>query len=65
MFEEMLNQQENRTTIEVNVTAEELLDKPTIQEIEMGLEMLKNGKAPGIDEAVPECLKKGGKKLTQ
>jgi len=27
MFEEMLNQQENRTTIEVNVTAEELLDK--------------------------------------
>jgi len=65
MFEEMLNQQENRTTIEVNVTAEELLDKPTIQEIEMGLEMLKNGKAPGIDEVVPECLKKGRKKLTQ
>lgn len=65
IFEEMLNQQENRTTIEVNVTAEELLDKPTIQEIKMGLEMLKNGKAPGIDEVVPECLIKGGKKLTQ
>lgn len=54
----MLNQQENWTTIEVNVTAEELLDKPTIQEIEIGLEMLKNGKAPGIDEVVPGCLKK-------
>lgn len=46
MFEEMLNQQENRNTIEVNVTAEEQLDKPTIQEIEMGLEMLKKWKGP-------------------
>jgi len=27
--------------------------------------MLKNGKAPGIDEVVPECLNKGGKKLNQ
>jgi len=46
---------------------EELLDKPTrnIQEIERGIEMLKNGKALGIDEVVSECLKKGGNKLIQ
>jgi len=30
MFEEMLNLPENRITVEVNVTVEELLDKPTI-----------------------------------
>jgi len=49
MFEEILNQPENRTTVKVNAIVEELLDKPTIQEIERGIEMLKNGKAPGID----------------
>lgn len=65
MFEEMLNQLENITTVEVNVTVEELLDKPTIQEIERGIEMLKNGKAPMIDEVVSECLKKGGNMLIQ
>lgn len=27
--------------------------------------MLKNGKAPGINEVVSECLKKGGNKLFQ
>jgi hypothetical protein len=35
-----------------------------IQEIEMGLQMLKNRKAPGIDKLVLKCLKKVGKKLT-
>jgi len=65
MFEEMLIQPENITTVEVNATVEELLDKPTVQEIERGIEMLKNGKAPGIDEVVSECLKKGEKKLIQ
>jgi hypothetical protein len=29
----MLNQQENRTTVEINVTADELLNKSTIQQI--------------------------------
>jgi len=41
------------------------LDNPTIQEIERGIEILKNGKALGIDEVVSEFLKKGAKKLTQ
>jgi len=50
MFGEISNQPGNRTTIKVNVTAKELLDKSTIQKIEM----LKNGKAPRIDEVVPE-----------
>jgi len=60
-----LNQPENRITVEVNLTVEELLDKPTIQEIDRGIEMLKNGNTPGFDEVVSECLKKRGKKLIQ
>lgn len=44
---------------------EEVLDKPTIQEIKMIIEMLKCGKAPGIDEILLECLKKVGNKLIQ
>jgi len=30
MFEEMLNKLENRTTVKLNITVEELLDKSTI-----------------------------------
>lgn len=57
-----MNQQENRTTVEVNIMAEELLDKTWNIN---GIRNAENGKASGIDEVVPECLKTGGKKLTR
>jgi len=44
---------------------EVLLDKPMIQEVGRGIEILKNGKTPGIDEVVSECLKKEEEKLIQ
>jgi len=58
MFGDMLNQPKKMTTVEVNATVEEFLDKLMIQEIEMGIKMLKNEKSCGIDEILPECLKK-------
>lgn len=38
----MLKEPENMTAVEINVTAEELLDKSTVKEIKIEREMLKN-----------------------
>jgi len=63
MFEKLLNQPNENNTIIQYSTVEQQLEKPSEDEVKMGLDMLKNGKAPGDDEIVAECLKKGGQGL--
>ncbi|KAL4083606.1 hypothetical protein QTP88_028922 [Uroleucon formosanum] len=58
MFEKLLNQPNENNTILQYSTVEQQLEKPSEDEVKMGLDMLKNGKAPGDDEIVSECLKK-------
>ncbi|KAE9522623.1 hypothetical protein AGLY_016986 [Aphis glycines] len=60
MFANLLNQPIINITVNELTTVEQLLVAPSKNELEMGLNMLKNGKAPGVDEIVSECLKKGG-----
>jgi len=40
-----------------------VLEKPSEDEVKMGVDMLKNGKAPGDDEIVTEFLKRRGQGL--
>jgi len=61
MFEKLLNQL-NITAIEYTTVAQ-LLEKPSEEEVKIGLDMIKDGKASGEDEIVAECLKKGGQGL--
>jgi len=63
MFEKLLNQpNENITALEYT-SVEQLCEKPSEEEVKIGIDMLKNGKAPGDDEIVSEYLKKGGQGL--
>jgi hypothetical protein len=61
MFEKLLNQPNENNTVLQYSTAEKLLEKPSEEEVKIGLEMLKYGKAPGDDEIVSEYLKKEAK----
>jgi len=73
MFNKILNQpfqadvEENLSMVEQDqkedVRKFVRLDEPTIEEVEMAVDMLKNGKAPGEDAIVAELLKEGGKEL--
>ncbi|KAL4113249.1 hypothetical protein QTP88_016908 [Uroleucon formosanum] len=60
MFAKLLNQSIINIIANELTTVKQLLEAPSKNELEMGLNMLKNGKAPGVDEIVSECLKKGG-----
>jgi hypothetical protein len=59
MFAKLLNQPKINITVNEVTTAEQLLENPSKNEVETGLNMLKNGKAPGEDEIASECSKKG------
>lgn len=61
IFEKLLNQLSKNTRVYNYTTVEQLLEKP-LEEIEIGLDMLKTGKAPD-GEIISECLKKGGQGL--
>lgn len=41
-------------------TVEQCLEKPSLEEVEIAVEMLKGGKAPGEDSIMSEHLKQGG-----
>jgi hypothetical protein len=55
MFEKLLNQPNVKITTLEYVTIYQLLEKP-LEEVEIGLDMLKNGKAPRDDEIVSEYV---------
>jgi len=59
----LLNQPNVNITALEYATVDQLLEKPSEEEVKIGLDMLKNGKSPGKDEIVSECLKKGGQEL--
>jgi hypothetical protein len=59
----LLNQSNENITVFQYSTVEQLIEKPSEEEVKIGLDMLKNGKALGDDEIVSECLKKGGQGL--
>jgi len=59
MFTKLLNQPIINITVNEITTVEQLLENPSISEVETGLSMLKNVKAPGEDEIASKCLKKG------
>jgi len=47
MFEKLLNQPNENNAILKYSTVEQQLEKPSEDEVKMGLDMLKNGKEPG------------------
>lgn len=62
MFEELLNQSSTNITVHDYDMVEQLLKKPTKEEVKIRLDILKNIKGPD-DEIVSECLKMGGQCL--
>jgi len=63
MFQTLLNQPRRDVVTEEYDTVEQNIERPSLEEVETGLDMLKNGKAPGADYIIPECLKNGGEQL--
>jgi len=63
MFQTLLNQPRRDVVSKECDTVEQNIERPSIKEVETGLDMLKSGKAPGADYIVPECLKNGGEQL--
>jgi len=63
MFQTLLNQPRRDVVAEECDTVEQNIERPSIEEVETGLDMLKSGKAPGVDYIVPECLKNGGEQM--
>jgi len=63
MFQTLLNQPRRDVVTEEYDTVEQNIERPTKEEVETGLDMLKNGKAPGANYIIPECLKNGGEQL--
>jgi UDP-3-O-acyl-N-acetylglucosamine deacetylase len=63
VFEIMLNQSTQNESGEKITTVEQYIEKPTEEEIEQVISMLKNGKVPGEDGIAAEMLKRGGKAL--
>ena len=72
-FEELLNAEEEREADIIAVAGEEregnlgdLNDLPIcMAEVETAVKELKAGKAPGADGVVGECLKNGGRSMTE
>lgn len=58
-----MNQPRRDVVAEKYDTVEQNIERPSKEEVEAGLDMLKNGKAPGADYIIPECLKNGGEQL--
>jgi len=54
MFAKLLNQPIINFTVNELTTVEQLLEAPSKNEVETGLNMLKNDKAPCVDEIVSE-----------
>jgi len=63
MFQTLLNQPRRDIIAEEYDTIEQNIERPSMEEVATGLDMLKNGKAPGADNIIPECLKNGGEQL--
>lgn len=60
MFQTLLNQPRRDVVSEECDTVEQNIDRPSMEEVKTGLDMLKSGKAPGADYIVPKSLKNGG-----
>jgi len=58
MFAKLLNQPRINITVNGLRIVEQLLENPSKSEVETGLNMLKNSKAPGEDEIASECIKR-------
>lgn len=62
MFETLLNKtKQTEPADQYTTTVEQMIHEPTTEEIEMAIDMLKNGKAPGEDDITTELLRKSGK----
>lgn len=47
------------------VTVEKYIERSWIEEVESGLEIMKNGKTSGTDDIILECLKKAEEQLIE
>jgi hypothetical protein len=63
MFQTFLNQPRRYIVAEEYDTVEQNIEQPSMEEVVTGLDMLKNGKAPGAGYIIPEFLKNGGEQL--
>jgi len=63
VFKKLLNQPNKNITVLEYTTVEQVIKKSSSEEVNVELDMLKNGKARRNDEIVSERLKKGGQGL--
>lgn len=54
MFQTLLNQPRSDVVAKEYDTVEQNIERPSMEKVETGLDMLKNGKAPGADYIIPE-----------